>query len=312
MRIGVDEIDHLLPQNPYDRKAILADPTEMAKLKRKSREAQRHREEQQQATANNSATWDAWCDARIGHAIFDKDGCLHHTFAQLIAHQRAEHRDELGAGLDKLRGELNKLHEELRLKLGRPPQVKRWKAGTVFYLGDIVTHSGNTFQAQCDTCQPTDHPDWILLAARGLDGLDAPMLNFRGAFDVDEKYAKLDVIEYAGGAFVATRDNPAIIPGEDGWQVLALPGGRGPEGPIGAQGRKGERGPPGRDTPRIIDWVIDKTHYAAHPIMSDGRPGPVLQLRDLFQQFLSEGAIDAVVDEAMRDAARTAKLPGSL
>jgi hypothetical protein len=38
----------------------------------------------------------------------------------------------------------------------------------------------------------------------------------------------------------------------------------------------------------IRDWKIDRARYVAMPIMSDGREGPPLELRGLFEQFLRD------------------------
>jgi hypothetical protein len=38
----------------------------------------------------------------------------------------------------------------------------------------------------------------------------------------------------------------------------------------------------------IRDWKIDRTRYVLTPVMSDGRDGPTLELRGLFEQFLFE------------------------
>jgi hypothetical protein len=38
----------------------------------------------------------------------------------------------------------------------------------------------------------------------------------------------------------------------------------------------------------IRDWKIDRARYVATPVMSDGREGPPLELRGLFEQFLHE------------------------
>src|SRR5262245_3005345 len=54
-----------------------------------------------------------------------------------------------------------------------------------------------------------------------------------------------------------------------------------------ARGR-GERGPAGLCGVTIRDWKIDRARYAATPIMTDGREGPPLELRGLFEQFLHE------------------------
>jgi hypothetical protein len=56
-------------------------------------------------------------------------------------------------------------------------------------------------------------------------------------------------------------------------------------GPRGERGDKGEKGEPG---PTIIGWEIDRATYQAVPIMSDGRAGPPLMLRALFEQFHDE------------------------
>ena len=94
------------------------------------------------------------------------------------------------------------------------------------------------------------------------------------------------------------------LPGEDGWQLLARVGQRGPFGE-GPRGRKGERGARGEDAPTIVAWTLDRARYCAVPTMSDGKSGAPLELRDLFQQFLDEGAVDAVVDAALKDVMRT-------
>ena len=38
----------------------------------------------------------------------------------------------------------------------------------------------------------------------------------------------------------------------------------------------------------IRDWKIDRARYVATPVMSDGREGPPLELRGLFEQFLAD------------------------
>jgi|SRR5215831_17710019 hypothetical protein len=122
-------------------------------------------------------------------------------------------------------------------------------------------------------------------------------------------YVALDLVECGGTTYIATRDNPGACPPgpEDGWQILSRPI-RGPVGEVGPRGRKGERGARGEAAPAIISWVLDIARYRAIPTLADGRAGAPLDLRDLFQQFLNEGAIDAAVDAAMRDAARAPKL----
>jgi hypothetical protein len=44
----------------------------------------------------------------------------------------------------------------------------------------------------------------------------------------------------------------------------------------------------GAAAPTIRSWQIDRAHYAATPVMSDGTRGPPLELNALFEQFLAE------------------------
>ena len=52
--------------------------------------------------------------------------------------------------------------------------------------------------------------------------------------------------------------------------------------------RVGERGPTGLSGVTICEWKIDRARYVATPVMSDGREGPPLELRGLFEQFLKD------------------------
>jgi hypothetical protein len=40
--------------------------------------------------------------------------------------------------------------------------------------------------------------------------------------------------------------------------------------------------------PPITAWKIDRERYRAVPFYSDGKPGPAIELRDFFEQFLNE------------------------
>jgi hypothetical protein len=42
------------------------------------------------------------------------------------------------------------------------------------------------------------------------------------------------------------------------------------------------------DLVRLTAWKIDRERYRAVPLYSDGKFGPAIELRDLFQQFLNE------------------------
>jgi hypothetical protein len=99
-----------------------------------------------------------------------------------------------------------------------------------------------------------------------------------GTYSEKQFYSACDVVAKDGGSFIARRDNPGPCPG-DGWQLVARQGQRGVAGP------RGERGPPGRE---IVRWILDREHFLAIPVMSDGKEGPALELRELFVQFQSE------------------------
>jgi hypothetical protein len=167
---------------------------------------------------------------------------------------------------------------------GKLPIVKLWTPETVYYAGEVVAYDGGTFQAQRDTGQPPSHAHWICLAAAGRDG---KTIAVRGTFDESVSYRRLDVVALNGGSFIALKDAPGPCPGP-GWQLLASQGKRGVAGEKGERGERGPKGDPGLSGVTICDWKIDRARYVAMPVMSDGREGPPLELRGLFEQFLHE------------------------
>jgi hypothetical protein len=50
----------------------------------------------------------------------------------------------------------------------------------------------------------------------------------------------------------------------------------------------GAKGDPGSSGATICGWKIDRARYVATPLMSDGSEGPPLELRELFEQFLTD------------------------
>ena len=53
------------------------------------------------------------------------------------------------------------------------------------------------------------------------------------------------------------------------------------------------KGDAGESALEIVNWHIDAPNYRAVPFMSNGQPGPELDLRALFLQCLQEvGSID--------------------
>jgi Collagen triple helix repeat (20 copies) len=170
---------------------------------------------------------------------------------------------------------------------GLLPVVKLWRSGEVHYRGEVVAHDGATFQATKDTGNPPSHSDWIPLAVAGRDGISPRV---RGLWSDSERYRALDIVALNAGSFIAKQDDPGPCPG-DGWQLLTSPGRPGKQGERGArgeQGAQGTRGLAGEPAAEIVGWQIDRAKFLAVPVMSDGKVGPPLELRSLFEQFQIE------------------------
>ena len=136
-----------------------------------------------------------------------------------------------------------------------------------------------------DTGLPPGGKDWVCLASAGRDAR-TPMV--RGTFHPEATYSALDIVALNANSFIARRDNPGPCPG-DGWQVMT----QGKRGVAGERGPQGERGPKGDPAPAVTiikGWKLDRARYVATPVMSDGREGPSLELRGLFEQFQDETA----------------------
>jgi hypothetical protein len=169
---------------------------------------------------------------------------------------------------------------------GKFPIAKLWKQGAVSYEADVVVYDGACWQALRDTAQEPGGIDWICLAAMGGR---ARSFRIRGTYDEATKdYAELDTVVLDGGSFVARKDAPGTCPGPD-WQLIARQGARGIAGPKGERGPEGKagadgrNGAPGAPAPTIKAWKLDRQRYVAIPIMSDGKEGPALELRSLFE-----------------------------
>jgi hypothetical protein len=116
------------------------------------------------------------------------------------------------------------------------------------------------------------------------------MPNVCGTYREEDTYSFLNIVALGGSAFVARCDNPGECPG-DGWQLIASAGRAGKPGPKGESGEPGPRGERGLPAgPTILSWQIDPERYRATPLMSDGREGPALELRPLFEQYHTESS----------------------
>jgi hypothetical protein len=169
---------------------------------------------------------------------------------------------------------------------GKLQRVKEYVAECVHYEGDVVTHDGALWQAHGDTVHAPPHSDWVCLARAGCDGRDGVTPEIRGTFDVNERYAKLDIVASGGASFVARRDNPGIPGHGDGWQLLSQQGRRGKPGQTGERGPRGEKGDTGPPAAQFLGSRVDD-NYNLLRILSDGTK-EILALRPAFEQFLRE------------------------
>jgi hypothetical protein len=236
----------------------------------------------------------------VGLALGDWGDQLHEDIERLVDARFRQippgpkgDRGELGPagpqgepGIPGARGELGPRGDPGRP--GKLPSVKALEPDAVHYEGDVVVHEGSTYQAIRDTGRTPPHgKDWICIARAGRDGVDAITPCVRGTFDPNARYKRLDIVAFNKGSFIARHDDPGPCPG-DGWQLITSHGVRGQRGLTGLRGEKGEKGENGEPGPTILGWEIDRANYQAVPIMSDGKHGPPLMLRALFEQFHDE------------------------
>jgi hypothetical protein len=87
--------------------------------------------------------------------------------------------------------------------------------------------------------------------------------------------------------FIARRDNPGVRPG-GGWQLLSRQGRPRHCGETGDRGPRGEKGERGESGATVVSWQLDRERYRIGPLMSDGKVGPVLEPRRLFDRYHEE------------------------
>jgi len=110
------------------------------------------------------------------------------------------------------------------------------------------------------------------------------MPRVRGTYDETQNYLAHDVIIRGGSSYVARKDGAGVCPGPD-WQMISM---------VGKTGAKGERGfagapgPQGETGATFLCWKVDKKNYVAIPLLTNGKEGPRLHLRELFEQYHNE------------------------
>jgi hypothetical protein len=252
--------------------------------------AQQTREAAPRRQSANDQWW-ALIDKRIQEHLENARQFWTDVGGQVISDIRFELRKEMKQGDTEIQRivdeKLSALEQRLKSVPGKLPPVKTWRKESVTYGGEVVVHEGAAYQALKDKAQTPGGSDWVCVACAGRDGHDAPALNIRGTFDTHENYKHFDIVACDGASFVATRDGPGICPGE-GWRLLSRQGKSGRRGERGEPGPRGIPGKQGEAGPTIAAWKVERAAYLAIPLLSNGQEGPVLDLRELFEQYLSE------------------------
>jgi hypothetical protein len=230
---------------------------------------QRQHQAQQEQTVNNQAAWEKF-------------------YGEVLATERAARQKEVKAAIEEQQricdAKLQALEQRLKSVPGKLPIAKTWQPETVVYQAEFVSHEGALWQARKDTAQSPGGAEWVCVARAGRDALTPTI---RGTYDVYAKYQKLDVIVSDGAAFIASKDDPGLCPG-DGWQLLSRQGKRGQRGQPGERGPagpKGDQGPPA-EWPQLVSSKIDENYNLT--ILRSDNSLEIIPLRDAFERFYRE------------------------
>ena len=241
-----------------------------------------HLVEAEPSREQRESDWSGWERWLRGHLDNEREYMIE-SLGEALGMKSVELLDHFEPQLQKLELKLAELTGAVDVLRGKQPPVFKfpviepWQKDHVYHEGELVAFSGGSYQANKDTARVPTTQDWQCIAARGNDGRD---FNIRGTYDPKVAYQALDVVTLNHGWFVAKRDSPGPCPGKD-WQ----------SGPVGKRGDKGERGPrglPGPSGEKALEWVgvqIDPSAYTLIAVMSDGSEGPVIPLRELFDQY---------------------------
>jgi len=236
------------------------------------------------AAANDWSDWDRWLRSHLAIEL----KALHSALGELLATEREKFERKASAlelKIAQLAGAVDVLRGATPPPLEKFPSIQAWSPDLIYHERELVTFAGSTYQAVKDTARvPDASDDWVCLAAAGAG------FTMRGAYDYKKKYKHFDVVVVNGSSFASLKDAPGPCPGDD-WRLLSGRGSRGGKGEVGERGprgEKGEHGAPGADALTITSWMLDRARYRAIPMMSNGKPGPELDLRGLFEQFQLE------------------------
>jgi hypothetical protein len=236
------------------------------------------------ALSAEQSDWDRWLRAHLAIEL----KALHTALGQVLAEERQKFERKASAlelKLAQLTGAVDILRGAQPPPLPKFPSVTAWRADLIYHEREVVSFNGGCWQAVKDTARaPGTTSDWICVAAAGAG------FTVRGTYDCNKKYKYLDIVMVNGSSFVSLKDAPGPCPGDD-WRLLSGRGSRGGKGEVGERGprgEKGEKGADGADALTIVSWMLDRDRYRAIPMMSNGKPGPELELRGLFEQFFSE------------------------
>jgi len=231
-----------------------------------------------------NADWSEWLRAYLETERKN----LHCALGELLATERQKFErktSEFELKLAKLTGAVDILRGAAPPPPAKFPSVTAWRADMIYHEREVVSFNGGCYQATKDTARAPDTSDWICLAAAGAG------FTVRGTYDSAEEYKRFDIVIINGSSFTALKDNPGPCPDSGDWHLLASRGSRGQrgaDGERGPRGEKGEKGQSGTDALTIVSWMLDRARYRAIPMMSNGKPGPELELRGLFEQFQLE------------------------
>lgn len=117
-----------------------------------------------------------------------------------------------------------------------PPGITAWNTMVTYATGDLVTESGNVYQATqgSSSSAPSMNPSyWQQIAVAG-----APGLNWLGAWSSMTNYVADDAVSHNGASYICISGNVSTEPGvaagwDQYWSVLAAKGDTGATGPAG-------------------------------------------------------------------------------